>query len=492
MSHYRYTEWDGTQVFPDLDSDRLLEELVRHLARTGDVAEAIWKLQREGLGGDEPVPGNRQLYHYLEEMKRSELERPEVARALEALRRHLGEASHRPLPVPPARLHHLLALLPPGDQDTRPSPPGPPTDAPAGGGELPAPSEAIATIDRLLAITELQSQLRRNQRAHSLGNADTELVKRLAGERFAAGLEGLRHLQPVLVRAGYLCRRHGSLTLTPRAIRRIGQRALEEVFREIRRNGHGNHRRESPGSGDEVLEGTRPYEAGDDFRLHLQQTLMNAVRRRPRHLPVTIGPDDFEVVRTAATTRSATALLLDLSRSMPRHGNFEAARKVALALSELVRSRHPRDSFHVIGFATRARVIRPADLPGLSRDRHDRFTNVQQALALARQLLTTGPAEDRHVILVTDGEPTAHTEDGRVHTAYPPSPRTLELTLAEARRCARAGIRLNTFLFRGPDLGQDFARRMAAASRGRVFFTRAGDLGRYIMADYLSGRRRSL
>lgn len=237
------------------------------------------------------------------------------------------------------------------------------------------------------------------------------------------------------------------------------------------------------------LEETKKYEFGDDFNLHILNTVMNTLRREPRKPPLFLAPDDFETMKTEPLTRTATALLLDLSRSMPHHGNFQAAKRVALALMELIRSRYPTDSLYVIGFSTWARQIAPVDLPVLGWDSRDRHTNIQHALWLARRLLAREASAGKQIILVTDGEPTAHIENGQVSARYPPTERTRLMTLTAVRNCTEDGITINSFIFEGAEFTQEFIG-LAKINRGRVFFTSAQTLGRSVLMDYVARRSR--
>ena len=229
------------------------------------------------------------------------------------------------------------------------------------------------------------------------------------------------------------------LELTPRGSRRIGQKVLDDLFGRLRKDAFGGHRLDRRGRGGERDETTKPYEFGDPFHLDLQRTLATRssagerarrrARRRPGHAP---RPDDFEVFRTEQLTRSATVLLVDMSRSMLLRGCFIAAKKVAIALDTLIRTQFPRDHLSVIGFAYYAREIRPerarrAVLARL-RIRHEPAARADARPADPRP---RGTAANKEIVVITDGEPTAHFEDGQVEFCYPPTRRTIR------RRCAR-------------------------------------------------------
>jgi uncharacterized protein with von Willebrand factor type A (vWA) domain len=292
--------------------------------------------------------------------------------------------------------------------------------------------------------------------------------------------------------AGLIDQREGRFELTPKGIRRIGQQALADLFDQLDEDRVGTHRTSWTGQGHDREEITKPYEFGDPFNLDLSRTVHNAVRRAGSGLPVRLTPDDFEVVETEALTRSATVLLLDLSLSMPMRDNFVPAKKMALALHTLITSRFPRDYLGVVGFSEVARTIEPEDLPTVSWD-YVYGTNLQHGLILARSMLAHQPGT-KQVILVTDGEPTAHLvplSQGMgydVFFNYPPVPETLEVTLAEVLRCTRAGITINTFLL-DPDRGlRGFVEQLSRINHGRTFATSPGELGDYVLVDFLHHR----
>jgi len=525
MGVYRYSGWDGRQDFPDLDKDRLLSELERNLIAFGDLATALWKMQREGIeaGENRHIAGNRELYIKLEQKKRELLDRYDivsVARALrrqlekitaaeklgdlpedverqvEALRRHRFSSCEAEqefqLLLDALRDNSLEALGGAGD---RPTGTGAGKSAESGGhgGKEPVTLiEALGLLSLLQKMDRLEAQLRQAQHRHSLDALDPGLVAEVLGDGEAVGVEQLRRLDSLLAGAGYIREAEGGMELTPRAIRRIGQKALEEIYTQIKNDRAGNHAVAMGGAAGMRLEETKKYEFGDDFNLHILNTVMNSLRREPRKPPLTFAPDDFETMQSEPMARTATALLLDLSRSMPRHGNFQAAKRVALALAELIRSRYPADSLYVIGFSTYARQISPEDLPVMGWDNRDRHTNIQHALWLARRLLAREASAGKQVILVTDGEPTAHIENGQVSARYPPTERTRLMTLTAVRNCTDDGITINAFMFPGAEYSEEFIGGLAKINRGRVLFADAQSLGRYVLMDYVARRSKAI
>jgi len=246
------------------------------------------------------------------------------------------------------------------------------------------------------------------------------------------------------------------------------------------------------GLGTERIEETKPYEFGDPFHLHLEKTIMNALYREQQTPPVRLTRDDFEIYRSEELTRTATVLMLDLSLSMPMRGNFQAAKQVAIALDGLIRSQYPKDSLHIIGFSSYARELKKDDLPYLSWDEFDPYTNIQHGLHTARKLLARERCNNKQILLVSDGEPTAHIENGNVYFQYPPSLRTIQLTLREVKYCTQQSVVINVFMLGESQFLNAFVTQVARLNKGRVFFTSADKLGEYMLVDYLSSKKKAL
>ena len=284
--------------------------------------------------------------------------------------------------------------------------------------------------------------------------------------------------------------REGRLELTPRGLRRLGASALGDLFQRLDKDRLGQHQLEREGPGHERSFATKPYELGDPFNLDIERTVRNALQRGGGGTPVELEPADFEVERTETLTRTSTVLLLDLSLSMPMKDNFLAAKKVAMALHSLISTQYPRDFLGLVVFSEVARTLLPAELPRVSWD----FvfgTNIQHALLLARRMLAR-QAGTKQVLMVTDGEPTAHIlPDGEPFFSYPPARETLEATMAEVMRCTAEGIRINTFMLDADPSLAAFVERLARVNRGRVFFTTPETLGSYVLVDYLEQKRAS-
>jgi uncharacterized protein with von Willebrand factor type A (vWA) domain len=353
-------------------------------------------------------------------------------------------------------------------------------------------SEALKLMETLQKMDELETELRESQYSRSLDSVNEKLVKELMGNEAAEELDRLRNITKVLEDAGYIRWKDGRYELTPRGMRKIGQKALEDIFAQLRKDRSGGHRLKLRGQGGDRIEETKHFEFGDDFQLHLQKTIMNAIQREPHKPPMKMKVDDFEVFKTEAVTRSATVLMLDLSLSMPMRGNFQAAKKVAIALDNLIRSQYPKDSLYIVGFSSYARQIKKESLSYMSWDEFDPYTNMQHGFYLARKLLSKELSSNKQIILISDGEPTAHFEGENVYFEYPPSLRTLQVTLREVRKCTQKGIVINTFMLESGRFLGAFVTQMARLNKGRVFFTSADSLGEYLLVDYIGNKRKKL
>lgn len=351
--------------------------------------------------------------------------------------------------------------------------------------------EAMKLMEELSQMEQLEQQIRRAQGPKDLEKIDPAEVEQLLGPEAARDLERLRDIAKKLEEAGYLERQGDQLRLTARAIRKIGDKALHDIFAHLKRDRFGRHAVEHRGAGGDRTDDAKRYEFGDPFLLDLKETLMNAVERNGPGTPVRLSPDDFEVFRTELQTQAATVVMLDMSRSMLNNGLYLPAKKVTLALHALLRSQFPRDTLHIVGFSLYAREFTPEQLPGLSWNEWNIGTNMHHGFQLARQLLGRHKGPNKQVIMITDGEPTAHMERGEAQFAYPPIRRTFQETLKEAERCTREGITINTFMLEQSRTLVAFVQQMAHVNRGRAFFATPDRLGEYVLVDYVRNKRRA-
>jgi uncharacterized protein with von Willebrand factor type A (vWA) domain len=351
---------------------------------------------------------------------------------------------------------------------------------------------AMDLMGQLQDLDSLEQQLRSVQDDGDLDQVDADKLEALLGEEARDALEGMKKLMEVLEEAGYVSRDGSGFDLTPRGMRRIGQKALGEIYRSLKRQSLGDHATPEEGRFGERVEDTKRHEYGEAFNLHMARTLQNALRRGGPGKPVDLSPDDFEVYRNELVTRTATVMLVDLSWSMELRGAFPAAKKVALALNNLVTSAWPRDSFHVVGFSAYAKELKAHEIPFLAVDEYVLGTNIQHALLIAEQLLSRHQGGTRQIIMITDGEPTAHIENGRAQFAYPPTPMTIRETLKAVKRCTAKNITINTFMLDESYYLRAFMDQVSKINGGRVFYSSPEKLGEYILVDYVRHKKKVL
>ncbi len=371
------------------------------------------------------------------------------------------------------------------------------------GYDAPGLAEASDLFQRLAELDQLEQLLSSVTQPGALAEVDLERVRELLGEKAAASLVQLAGISKRLEAAGLVENLDGRLELTPRALRRIGQSALRQLFSHMAKDRLGGHELSMRGAGHERADQTKAYEFGDPFNLNIERTIRNAIRRQAGNtpvgsvdrthvsalrLPVRLQSEDFEIDETEHLASCATVLLIDLSLSMPMRDNFLAAKKVALALHSLIATQFPRDYLGIVGFSEIAREIRAAELPDVSWD-FVYGTNMHHALILARRMLA-GRSGTKQIVMITDGEPTAHLmEDGEVFFNYPPVRATVDATLAEVLRCTRDGVRLNVFALDAAGHLREFVEKITELNGGRAFFTTPETLGDYVLVDFIEHRR---
>jgi uncharacterized protein with von Willebrand factor type A (vWA) domain len=358
------------------------------------------------------------------------------------------------------------------------------------GGEQLSLQGALAQLAQLNRMDELARQMEAIGSPDELSNIDPDEIAQLLDTESAADLRRLQDLARKLEEAGYAERNGKRLELTPRGARRLGQGVLDELFGKLRRDVFGGHANRASGALGERDAGSRPYEFGRPFDLNLPRTLANALSRPQPGPGIRLSPRDFEIHESEDAARAATVLLVDMSRSMLLRGCYLAAKKVALALDMLIRTKYPHDELHVVGFAYYAREIAPTALATLSWHGYEYGTNLQHGLLLGRQMLARSHAANKSIVVITDGEPTAHFENGQVEFSYPPTRQTIRETLKEVGRCTRAGITINTFMLEQSRPLAQFVDRMTRMNRGRAFYADPDELGEYVLVDYFDRRQR--
>jgi len=351
-------------------------------------------------------------------------------------------------------------------------------------------AQASSVLGQLGDLDQLEQMMRGGTDPGALRDIDLDRVRQLLGDNAADSLERMSEITKMLTDAGLVEQREGRLELTPKGMRRLGQNALAQLFRKLDHDLLGRHEMERHGAGHERTFQTKPYEWGDPFNLHIEKTIRNAIVRG-ESAPVRLRPEDFEIEETETLVRSATVLMLDLSLSMPMRDNFLPAKKVAMALHSLISMQYPRDYLGIVGFSEVARILTAEQLPEVSWD-FVYGTNMQHGFQLARQLLAR-QSGTKQIIMITDGEPTAHINGyGEPEFHYPPIRATVDATLLEVARCTRERIRINTFML-DPDRSlQHFVAKLTEMNRGRAFYTTPENLGDYVLVDFIEQKRELL
>ncbi|SCG67558.1 VWA domain-containing protein [Micromonospora coxensis] len=350
--------------------------------------------------------------------------------------------------------------------------------------------EATGALGEIAELDELLDALDQEHPGATLDDVDVEAVARTLGRDAADDVRRLRELERELRRQGWVSRDADGLTLSPKALRRLAGTALRRVFADLTAGPRGQHDLRAAGAAGEVSGASRPWEYGDEQPLDVVRTLTRAVRRAGPGVPVQLAVDDFEVVETERRASAAVALCVDLSYSMISQGRWGPMKQTALALSHLVATRFPQDALQIVGFGRRALPLTQQELVAVEPDL-EQGTNLQHALRLAGRHLRRHPGAQPVVLVVTDGEPTAHLDpdDGEAYFHWPPLPETIEATVREVDRLTRYGTTLNLFML-GDDPGlRRFVDAVARRSRGRMFTPDLEDLGEYVVSDYLRARR---
>jgi uncharacterized protein with von Willebrand factor type A (vWA) domain len=537
MKVHRYSRWDGRQEEFSLDARRALDAMSDLLMEGLDVEEALEWMRRYGFqlaGMNMRVMGVEELIQELRDRARSLFQRYNLDSATDELRERLDEILDREERLlretrgfESSRMNDFMNRRH-GDARSL-------SDAierfrdyefeDAEAGE--AFRELLAELDRLRALEEFQRQQGRRFRGAEAADYETaqqireefESLERLARDLAEGNFESLtpdqlrdllsddaiqsvillRGLEDEMRRGGFLRDGATGPELTPRAIRRIGAQALASVYGALRKGRSGGHETVHRGVAVPRPDETRPFEFGDSFDIHTVRTLLNGICREAAAggglgIPVRLRVDDLEVHECDFSTQVTTVLLLDMSWSMSWAGRFPAAKRVALALDHLIRSRYPRDDFFVVGFSTRARELGIKELPLASWDPGDPFTNLQEGLLLAEGLIQRHPSPTPQILVVTDGQPTAYFDGRELRVEWPMgfggvSPHAVAETLKTVRRVTKRGITINTFMLDDSPELVGFVERMTEINKGRAFFTSPSRLGVFLMVDYLSRRR---
>jgi uncharacterized protein with von Willebrand factor type A (vWA) domain len=523
----RYTAWDGTQQIR-LTADQLFDKLGDFLSYTDDVQQALDWLLHQGLDWEGVrVMGLDDLLEELRNAMRERMQDVHLRDAFAELRERLrdiveqesdalddagdGEATQAKrtrLSQLSQRVSEAIEQLRDYDFES--------ADARAAFEDLLGQLDDVKGLEDFqrrygdylrgakgLSFEEALDLMREMERWKELEDAllsgqldaiDPDALRALLGNEAAQSLQLLRNVVAMLANAGYLAQREGRTTLTPKGVRKLGQLALRDIYQGLLRDRSGGHQTDHRGVTQRRPEEARPYAFGDPFELDVVATLRHALARGSVR-PLQIAPEDFQVYATDRTTTSSTVLLLDMSWSMSWEGRFAAAKRVALALESLIRAKFPRDYFAIVGFYTRAVELKLRDLPEASWNMGDPFTNLQDGLRLASELLAKHPSPNQHVIVITDGQPTAYFLRGRLYCEWPLSfggisMRAAQETLKEVERVTRRGIVINTFMLDDSPSLRAFVERMTKINKGRALYTRPDRLGQYLLVDYLAKKKK--
>jgi uncharacterized protein with von Willebrand factor type A (vWA) domain len=536
---FRYSRWDGTQQEFSLDADSALDALSDLMMHGLNVREAMQYMQNYGFdmaGQDFRVMGMQELMNGLRQMARDLLEQYDMDGAMESPEKRFEEMSE--LEQQTLEQEHgyessaMNDFLQRRHADARKlserieqfsdyefeNP-----DAAEIYEELRQELERMkqledfldragdafqgpqrADYDQAQEIREQLEGIEQSMQALQRGEleqVDPQTLKDLLGEDAQRSLIMLRDLEDGLRDRGYLRGEQGEEELTPRAIRRIGAQALASVYSSLRKSRLGDHETHARGVGLPRPDESRPYRFGDNLNVDVVKSVMNGLKRQAAdglssRSSIQLSVDDLEVKEMDFSTQTTTVLLLDLSWSMSFEGRFPAAKRVALAMDQLIRTQFPRDHFFVVGFSTRARELRVQELPEINWDPGDPFTNLQEGLMVAERLIVEHPSPSPQILVITDGQPTAYfTDDDELHVEWPSgyggiSPRAVAQTLKQVQRVTRRGITINTFMLHDSPELVGFVERMTEINRGRALFTDPAHLGSYVMVDHLASRRK--
>ncbi|HXZ86017.1 MAG TPA: VWA domain-containing protein [Myxococcota bacterium] len=537
MTRVRYSRWDGTQRAFSLAAEAALDELARHLMEGMSVEEALSWMRYQGFelaGMDFRVLGVEELLQQLRQQARERMAGHNMERTFDERWEKLREILEREERAQstqhgvesqrwtefkkrkdalPRRLSEAVKRF--ADHDWADA------DAEADFRELEAELDAIRALEEfharnrqmlrgghslsfdealeLMREVERLGRLARNLLEGRFEQISLDELREIAGDEGVESILILRDMRQRLEEGGFVRAGDNGLELTPRAIRRIGELALEDIYGSLKRGAPGGHATLHRGGGPITIERSKPYVFGEPAHLDAVATVRNALLRDPSRarVPLALAPGDLQVWDTDQQTDTTTVLLLDMSWSMSWSGRWPAAKRVAIAMDQLIRTRYPRDRFFIVGFYTRARELTIPELPELVWNMEDPFTNLQDGLRVAQRLIDRNPSANKQIIVITDGQPTAYFVGDELRVEWPSgvggtSPRANRETLAEVSRVTRKGITINTFMLDDSPELMRFVEAMTRINKGRAFYTTPGQIGEYVMVDYLSRKRRKI
>lgn len=544
MKRTRYSRWDGTRTWLDLDEDelsgRLFEELSNYMSWSLSAQEALEWLMRQGLKLPEfnlRVMGTDELLQELRHQRQMAFQKHNFNQALDEIHEKLQQIVERELNTARDELGAIHPEFQRREETLRSLPnrasaavehlakyhqdPGFLDDeARRLFEELLEKQETLKELEQFIlrygrqfqgpdsldfqGAAEVMAQFKQMAslaealRSGKFQNISPEDFKNLLNDEAIQSVVVLANFAEHLEKSGFVTRTDDGIRLTPKGFRQIGQSALREIFKNLRKDQFGLHAQSRRGTSTTNPEERARYEFGKAFNVHIMGTLQNAIYRGVeggRRLKLL--PEDFEVFEEDFETQATTVLMLDMSWSMSRDGRFPAAKRVALAMDHLIRISYPRDHYYTIGFSTRARQLNAEQLTEATWDPSDPFTNIQEGLWLARQLFRKHRSVNRQVIVITDGQPTATHINGYTNAQWPGfmgsiPPDIYRETLKEVDQCTREKVVINIFMLDDNPVLTKFVEEIIRINRGRAFYSLPHNLGKYLLVDYLARRRKQI
>ncbi len=351
--------------------------------------------------------------------------------------------------------------------------------------------ESVETADRFNKLEEIEEKLKDGE----IGDIPPELIKELLSEQDYRDFLKLHRLYEMVKKSGFFVVKGNSIMLTPQGVRKIGYKVLKDIFSDIKRAVSGFHQTKRSGNYELDYEDKKKWEFGSNINIDILSTIGNAIidgRFDRNSGKIFLSPDDFVIYNRKFSSMASSAILIDTSWSMSWGNKFECAKKVALALHSLISSYFPNDTFYIIAFFTVAVEIKPHELPSVELNMNDPFTNMQDAIRLARKLLRKSPSDEKYVMIVTDGQPTAYCIGNRVFVEWPVmgcSPNAMRETLKEVEGATKENIKINVFMVDDNPQVEKFVEEMVRINKGKAFFTTPESLGKYVLLDFLSRKR---
>ncbi len=539
MKVYHYSEWDGTQSKKNFEEEKLFDEFAEYLLQEGDMYAALQWLMMQYLSSnpDMDLMTIDEYFDYLERLKEEYFKSFNLDYAFDDIKKKLKDIINKEvssldkkfkdnqreiaerkflLENIPKKLSKAIESLRFYDFQDK--------NAKKDFEKLLRDLENLRQLEDFfdkynkkfhgenpLQFQEAVEMMEEFKRLDNLikdfkdGNFITiklEDLKFFLNEEIYQFFEYMQGVIDKLKNAGFIEVSGNKMNLTPKGIRRIGQNALQSIYSSMKKDYFGTHETKFGGAGNIKLDQSKKYQYGDPLNIDLTQTLMNSIKREYKGTPLKIRSEDFEIFDIDFSSQSTTVMLIDMSLSMAWGNRFTGAKKVAIALDHLIRTKFPRDNFYIVGFSSRARKINAAELPQLipmdgTRDMGNAFTNLQDGLRLAEKLISRHRTKNKQIIAITDGQPTAYYYKGNLQFEWPMgfggiSPRASKETLKEVYRCTKQRITINTFMLDSNPALRSFVNEITKINKGRAFFVHPFDLGKYILVDYVEKKRKKV